>query len=489
MENELKRANGRRNRYKAAFETLVIVAFDLLLFLLLFKLSIIIRKNVMPFLYEGFAEFGGIPSESPYRWWIFALWSTIFFYEGLYSKRFSFWDEVGVLWKATFFSTVGVFSIVSIGKLSTQVSRTTIILMGLLSLVMHPLCRMFFKKLLRRAGLLKRRVLILGAGKTGAIIARAFKNEPNFGYEVVGYLDDAPEKIGTTLEGVKIHRGVDSAQKYLQRCNITDLIIAMPGAGKDRVNSLINELQYKAQRLLLIPDIFGLSVVGTSLHHFFYEQAFALEIKNNLASPFNVFVKRCFDFAVGALLMAVFALPIALFSLLIRLGSKGPAIFSQQRVGKKGRLFQCYKFRTMYKGAGESLEELLQSNDAAKAQWEEHRKLRDDPRVTPVGRFLRSTSLDELPQLFNVLKGDMSLIGPRPVTTEEIQIYYRENADLCFSVPPGITGLWQVSGRSNTSYDYRVALDSWYVKNWNLWLDVVILLKTVRVVLAREGAF
>ena len=131
----------------------------------------------------------------------------------------------------------------------------------------------------------------------------------------------------------------------------------------------------------------------------------------------------------------------------------------------------------------------LENNPGAKTEWDHYWKLKNDPRVTKIGASLGKTSLDELPQLFNVFKGDMSLVGPRPVTKKEIDEYYKESAKLCFGVPPGITGLWQVSGRSNTNYNYRIALDSWYVRNWNLWLDVVILLKTIRVVVKSEGAW
>jgi undecaprenyl-phosphate galactose phosphotransferase len=143
----------------------------------------------------------------------------------------------------------------------------------------------------------------------------------------------------------------------------------------------------------------------------------------------------------------------------------------------------------MFKDAEEKLQDLLGNNENMRKEWEQSWKIKDDPRITKVGKFLRKTSLDELPQLINVLRGEMSIVGPRPVIQEEIDKYYRDSAELCFSVPPGITGLWQVSGRSNTNYDYRIALDSWYVRNWNLWLDFVILFKTVKVVLKREGAW
>ena len=178
----------------------------------------------------------------------------------------------------------------------------------------------------------------------------------------------------------------------------------------------------------------------------------------------------------------------AIIAIIIKLNSSGPAIFSQSRIGKNNKPFKCFKFRTMYDDADKRLSDLLENNSDAINEWNNSWKLRNDPRVTKIGKFLRETSLDELPQIFNVLKGDMSLVGPRPVTKKEIDEYYKDQAKLCFGVNPGVTGLWQVSGRSNTSYDYRITLDSWYVRNWNLWLDIVILFKTVRVVLKREGA-
>ena len=453
-----------------------------------FYCAVFVRTDILPFFYPGFPEwpqFRGLCS----IWWVFVAWIFFLYYEGLYTKRLSFWDEIRALWKVSFFSTVGVFTILSVGKLSEEMSRTVVVLMGALSLVSLPLIRMVVKKVLRRFGFLTRRVLILGAGETGKLIFRALRKEPNYGYEIKGFVDDDPGKCGREIDGVKIHKGTDKAATYISRCGIDDLVIAMPGAGKDRLQGLINGLQHKVDRILFVPDIFGIAVLGTNLQHFFHEEAFAFEMKNNLARPFNVFVKRSFDVVMSIALLPLLVLPMLLISLLIRIGSPGRAIFSQERIGKGGRAFRCYKFRTMYDDAEERLNGLLQDDPEAKSRWEQYWKLSDDPRVTKVGRFLRTTSLDELPQIFNVLRGEMSFVGPRPVTQDEIDFHYREMAELCFSVLPGITGLWQVSGRSNTSYGYRIALDSWYVRNWNLWLDIVILFKTVKIVVKREGAF
>ena len=459
---------------------------DVITIFIILQCAIFLRKNVLPYFLQ-FPEFQAI--DFTFFWWVFPVWLSFFAYEGLYTKRFSFWDEVKVLWKVVFFSTVGVFSVLFLGKIGEQISRTVIVLMGVVSFLILPLIRVNTKKLLIRWDLLKSKVLILGAGKTGKLILNALKRDTNLGYDVAGFLDDDPGKIGKRIDGVKIHMGVDRAERYINRCEIHDVIIAMPGCERGRLITLINKLQHKAQNILLIPDLFGMAVLGTDLRHFFQEQAIGLEVKNNLAKPINILIKKFFDLIVSIGLVFIFAIPLFIIVILIKINSKGPAIFSQERIGRNDRPFRCFKFRTMYVDAENKLSELLENNPEAKEEWEQYWKLQDDPRITTIGSFLRKTSLDELPQLFNVLKGDMSLVGPRPVTKKEIDEYYKESAKLCFGVPPGITGLWQVSGRSNTNYNYRIALDSWYVRNWNLWLDVVILLKTLRVVVKSEGAW
>lgn len=471
---------------KSFLDVSLLLALDLASVLLIFELAYYLRADVLPRFYAGFPEM--LPVREPGKiWWMFLVWMFFFYYEGLYTRRFAFWDEVKALWKASFFSAVGIFAISSVGKFGDEISRTVTTLMGAGAVIALPAIRMSAKGALRKAGLLKRKVLVLGAGETGRLVVRALAKEPNFGYEVKGFLDDDPSKLGTRVDGIKVHRGVDSAGKYLRQCGITDLVIAMPGAGKDRLQRLISRFQHSVDRILFVPDIFGMAVMGTSLQHFFEEQAFALEVKNNLARPVNYYTKRAFDYAVGLLLLALLSLPLLVIAVLIKATSRGPVIYSQARVGKNRKSFVCYKFRTMYGDAEERLEEMLRNDAGARAEYKTYWKLRDDPRVTPLGRVLRRTSVDELPQLLNVLKGDMSLVGPRPYLGRE-EKYFEEHSYIIQGVLPGITGLWQVSGRSNTNYEYRVALDSWYVRNWNLWLDVVILLRTVKVVFRKEGA-
>jgi len=469
---------------KSLAEKSMLALVDLGAILLSIELAVTLRTRVLPLFY------GGFPDDAPFgvgymSLLIVLIWLFFLFYEGLYTGVFPFWDEVRTIWKASMLSAVGVLAIISLGKLSEHISRTAVVLTFLLSMVLIPTFRMLVKPLLRKLNLLNRRALIIGAGNTGRLIARALKNDSNYGYEIMGFVDDDPGKAGDLIDGIKVHPGVDSTERYLKLGRITDLFIAMPGAGNKRVNELITKLQHKVPRIMLVPDVFGVAVYGTTLQHFFNEQAFAFEVKNNLANPVNLFLKRCFD-----LLCCLISLPLLLplmlgISLAIRSGSSGSAIFIHKRVGRNLKDFSCFKFRTMSKDAEKELVELLGSSAEARQEWDTYRKIKNDPRVTRIGRFLRLTSLDELPQIINVLKGEMSLVGPRPVTRNEIDEHYKDDAELCFSVPPGMTGLWQVSGRSTTSYEHRIGLDSWYVKNWNLWLDVIILIRTVRVVLKK----
>ncbi len=191
--------------------------------------------------------------------------------------------------------------------------------------------------------------------------------------------------------------------------------------------------------------------------------------------------------AVAAVLLLLLSPVMLAIAAMIWRKDGAPVLFGHYRVGQHGKLFRCLKFRSMYRESARMLDEILRTNPAARAEWERDQKLTDDPRITPIGHFLRRTSLDELPQLFNVLAGEMSLVGPRPITVPELTRYGRVRWHY-LSVRPGMTGLWQVSGRNNTTYEERVALDESYIDERSLWTDLTILVKTVKVVVARDGA-
>lgn len=259
------------------------------------------------------------------------------------------------------------------------------------------------------------------------------------------------------------------------------------GQNEEREQVLRKLARWKAEDVSVIPAMRGVPLFGTDISYFFSHEVAMLKLRNNLRYWPARLLKRMFDLVAALLILLLLALPLLLIAIRIRQDG-GPAIFAHRRVGQSGRMFPCYKFRTMHVDAERQLRELLARDPAARAEWDREFKLRNDPRITPIGQFLRKTSLDELPQLFNVIRGEMSLVGPRPIIEAELE-RYGDDMDYFLMVRPGMTGLWQVSGRNHVDYETRVYLDTWYVKNWSLWYDIAIMFKTVRVVLARDGAY
>ncbi len=357
------------------------------------------------------------------------------------------------------------------------------------SLFIFPLLRLWGKRFLSRIGIWKERVLIVGAGNAGRLVMDGIGREKHMGYEVIGFLDDDESKKGEIICGKKVFGKIKYFPRYIKKFGIQTVIVALPSVQPEKLSDFTTSVQNYAANTMVIPDLKGVALLNTDLLHLFYEEIFLMNIKNNLKSATNRLIKRLFDISVSIVSLPLLLPIIGVIAGIIRLETPGPAIYAHDRIGKNGQVFRCYKFRTMHRDAKERLSELLENNDKLRSEWTEKRKLKDDPRLTQIGRFLRKASLDELPQLFNVIRGEMSLVGPRPVTQHEVDTYYRNMSSICFSVPPGITGLWQVSGRSNTTYDYRIKLDAWYIWNWSLWLDIEILFKTVKVVLEMRGAY
>ncbi|MBZ0158516.1 MAG: undecaprenyl-phosphate galactose phosphotransferase WbaP [Alphaproteobacteria bacterium] len=426
-------------------------------------------------------------------WWMPVIFLVFIAYQGLYVKRLSFWDEARELIKALTLAILVILAIVSLGRLIYGISRLTVVLLYFCSFLVFPLARLAGKKVLYRMNLWKENLIIIGAGRAGMDIAKGIDGEKHLGYNIIGFLDDDLKKIGRKVvinnRKYKVFGKIKNFKKFLSLLNISTVIIAIPSHSVGELSRLTNNVQKYTKRVLLIPDLKGIALANTELYHLFMQQLFLLKINNNLKSSFNQYVKRGVDLILSLLLLPFLLLLVGIFGLLILLDSRGPIFLMQERVGRDRKIFRCVKFRTMYMDSDTILEKYLKNNEEALEEWNRYRKLRDyDPRVTRIGKFLRRTSLDELPQIFNVFAGDMSFLGPRPYLPDE-EGEMREYGDLILLTRPGITGLWQVSGRNELDFEARVKLDAWYVLNWSLWLDIVILCKTIRVVLSREGAY
>jgi Undecaprenyl-phosphate galactose phosphotransferase WbaP len=347
----------------------------------------------------------------------------------------------------------------------------------------------FFRTMLRRKVDYWKRwghpAVILGAGKTGEAVAEALAREHRLCLRPVAFFDDDPEKIGKSCKGLPVIGPLDAARNVADACKGATAIVAMPGAGPAKLVEVLQGPAADFRRLIIIPDLFGASSLWISA--FDMGGILGLEVHQKLLDPRRQWIKRIAELALILLFSPLILLLSAIIAVVIKLDSKGPVLFGHKRIGLDGNDITIWKFRTMVQDAGDVLVECLQSDPALRAEWEEKHKLTCDPRITKVGHFLRRTSLDELPQLWNVLRGDLSLVGPRPIVWDEVD-KYEGGFVLYKKVKPGLTGLWQVSGRSGIAYSERVRLDAFYVRNWSVWLDIYILLKTPGEVFRCRGA-
>ena len=377
-------------------------------------------------------------------------------------------DTMRDIFLSVFYGWIAAIILIYFLKAGNQTSRLFILL--LLPNVLAGVCivRYAILKFFKIKNIFTENVIVVGAGITAEKLLK-------FG-------DDDP--ISKTIPlNFPILGGFSKLKEVV---NVNTVIIAAPGIDKETLQNLISEIQPKVENISFIPDLIGTPMSSAEISVLFSEKILMLNLRNNLANEYNRFFKRVFDLVLtvtGGILISPILI---LITLAVAIDNRGSVIFAHRRIGKDGKHFNCYKFQTMKQNF--NLKKYLKKNPQAKKEWNESFKLTDDPRVTKLGAFLRKYSLDELPQIFNVLKGDMSLVGPRPIIDDEIPKYGKFIREY-FMVLPGITGMWQVSGRSDTTYDERVQMDTWYVRNWSVWIDILYLFKTVKAVITAKGAY
>jgi len=353
----------------------------------------------------------------------------------------------------------------------------------LASLPLVPFSRIFVRKLCARRAWWGYPALIISSGGTAATVARVLLKSPHSGLRPAAVVDLAGEPSRRT-EGLPVLAAAEVAQ-FVRDNGIRHAIAWVPDLSRDEVARVLEYFSARMPHLVLVSNLGELPTLWSASRS--CGALNGMELRNGLMLALPRLVKRAMDVAVTSVALALASPLLAVIALLIKLTSRGPVFYGHKRIGLQGRTFKAWKFRSMYPNGDEILKAHLASNSDAREEWARDQKLRDDPRVTRAGRVLRRLSLDELPQLWNVLTGDMSLVGPRPIVTAEVEKYGKV-FPLVKGVTPGITGLWQVSGRNNTTYEQRVRLDQYYVRNWSPWLDVYILAKTVSVVITRGGA-
>ncbi len=389
--------------------------------------------------------------------------------------------------RARVYATLFVFSILLTWNYifeERQWSRGVLLITLLFALIIPTVLERLLRKKLIERGVCGQPVLILGGGKTGALVAKTLQQENDLGFVPVGILDDDPNKWGRTIEGIPVVGPLSSVRAFEGRARV--VLVAMPGMNRDRLTELVQNLSFP--NIILIPDLFGIQSLWITSRDL--GGVLGLEVRKNLLISSNRLLKRVLDYAVAFPLFLLTAPFVAVCAACIKLISPGPAFFRQEREGQDGKGITVFKLRTMYPEAERLLQTYLESHPQEKANWFQYYKLKTDPRILPgLGWFLRRYSLDELPQLWNVLRGDMSLVGPRPFPYYHLGSFPQSFRTLRASVMPGLTGLWQVSERSDGNLRVQEMEDTYYIRNWSLWLDIYILLRTAQTLLSPSGAY
>jgi Undecaprenyl-phosphate galactose phosphotransferase WbaP len=469
----------------------ILVLTDSMTIAFALELAIFVRTHFIPLLSSRIQSLTFPFSHYLVFGWLWMLLVMFFGVEGLYTRRRSIWNEVGHLTKAIGLGMGAFLAAVGITHMGMVISRVTILIMTLNLLVLLPIVRYWVKRGLGAVGLWRKKILILGYTDMAQLAMRGLTFDPFLGYEIAGLLDDGPTKQGDCVwvwRGKPVHvlGTLADTRMVMSRTHSRDLLIAMPGLLEAKLLALVHELQPHCDSLYVVPQLWGLPIMNLQVDGFLRERVMMLKLSNNLAKPWNKWCKRAFDLVVGAILTVLVFPVCAILALFVKLDSEGPALFVQERLGYRGHNFFCLKFRTMEIDGDETLAEYLRNNPHAADEWQKYAKLRyHDPRLTRFGRFLRRWSLDEFPQLLNVLKGEMSLVGPRPYLPQE-QSRIGDDLHTILSARPGMTGFWQVSGRNHLTLEDRVQLEAWYVRNWTFWLDCIVLAKTFKTILLPE---
>ena len=459
---------------------------DLLLIVVAFVLAYWLRYQAQWFLTVDPANQTELITYLPFGLaLVFLLFCSFQFSRVYVYRRDRLWiEEVYAIASAT---TIGVVVLIVLNLAFGQLSYSRLIflytavlvtlLLGVSRAVIYTV-----RGYMRNQGFGLERVVLVGVGEVGLMVMRTIAARPSLGYELVGFLDDDPSINQTDIGRFQALGPLTNFYEILQNHDIDSTIICLPWRSHRAVARLLHLCEENGVTAQIVPDFFQLTKNQMQV-----ERLNGIPLITTRAvsiAGWNLFVKRALDVVAATILLTV-GLPLgALIALAVRFNSPGPILYSQTRIGRNGHPFNIFKFRSMTADADAQLDEMAELNEASGPLF----KMRDDPRRTAVGRILRRFSLDEVPNLINVLRGEMSLVGPRPNVPDEVA-QYKDWHRKRLSVSPGMTGLWQVSGRSDLTFDEMVLLDIYYAENWSLTLDLGILLRTIPKVLGGEGAY
>lgn len=471
---------GRRTQaWRQKTANLALILSDVALALVVWEAAILIRAawNVGPV--SGTTVASVLPGV--------AVWVVLRAFLGLYPGYGL--NAVEELRRQTY-ATLGTLTTIATVAVLLQVGDTmsrSVLAVGFLALLLFaPLSRQFTKWWLMRAGLWGKPVVVFSSGDPGDRVAALLSRQWGLGYRPLAVFGSHPGQDRRHYEATPDEQSLENATLLARRFGVDTVIFAMPHTRREHLARLVHWASFDFRHVTVVPNLDGVANAGVVARDL--AGVFGVEIKYNLLDPWVLRIKRTLDLLATAA-GGIFVLPLLLvLCMLVSLESGGPIFYTDKRMGRNGEPFSCLKFRTMVPDAEDALRRILEEDPEARAEYARYHKLREDPRVTRVGRFLRKTSLDELPQLWNVFRGEMSLVGPRPYLPRESGDIGATQSDI-LRVYPGMTGPWQVSGRNNTSFEDRVRMDAHYVRDWSVWLDLVLLARTVKALMSDRSAF
>lgn len=470
---------------------LTLIGIDFLAFffsLFLAYKSRILLGNLFPNL---FPAFNLCFSHFALSFWIPAILFFLLHYEGLYTQNFIHPEEIKRILKAIFFWLFLIFFVVGIFKKSGEISRTTIIFTGFYLIFFLPIARLGVKSLLFKKNIGTKKLLIVGVNEYTLEVAKIFYENPYLGYKIAGFFDNNPNPGFIEMKDQRFEiKFLKDLEKTLKTKIADGILLSLDlFPTEEKLLNYLCNIQKLCSEILLLPGKTAFALLNMENLPLYISKIAVFKSKNNMNSALNRFLKNFIELFITLIFLPLVSILTILIAIFIKIDSPGPIFFTQERVGKNGKKIKIYKFRTMVTDAENNLEKLIKENENFAKEWNQKRKLMYDPRITKVGKFLRRFSLDELPQFINILKGEMSLIGPRPVTQEELDRYYKEYKNIYLQVKPGLTGFWQVMGRNEIDYPTRVLMDIFYILNWSPWLDFYILIKTPIALITGRGAY
>lgn len=463
---------------------LIIILMDVLCIFLAFALAVAVRDFIGMYVTLPALTTTDFMYYVVSNWWMFPLYIGIFFAQGLYTRHRPFWQETKTLFNTILLGALLIYSIISLGKIDLYFSRVLFVIHPIILIVLIPLLRRVVKTILYKLHLWEELVVEVRVDTESTLVS-SFGRNSFIGYRVI-------KTVNVSLNSGELKDIVKKVQIAQEKTSAKTILVVVKDLASPEISELVERLYFISNHILVVPELIDLDVLNADIYHLMYENLFVFDIQKGLNNPVNKFLKRLMDIVISGIALIVLSPALIILALKVYFTDGFPIFVDfHERYGLNGRKFIFFKFRTMRKQKypDENLDlvkEYIKNDPKKREMWDKYQKLENDPndpRILPGMNLLRRSSIDELAQFINIFKGDMSIVGPRPFLIREKELI-GDYFDRILAAKPGVTDLWTVSGRDSLSFDKRLKMGTWYIQNWSLWLDFVIIAKTFQQVIS-----